>query len=261
MDAVSSIANISFLMGDYDAARQTIEEALDGLRPGEPFESLGNSIGTVLWGQYCTGRWLETERFRQALHEIHRHVQHIERGGFPLVNGYSALLVLALSREDQEDADAVQAHLRTLAPWQFGTLQISSLAQMYRDGDFSQFAIGKRGSDIGGLLIMLFCEHEQSPPAELFTLGNYYEDDLTRCASQVARALIADDNDALAQAIEDAEAHQLIVHAAHMRIVLARRSGDASHLVRARPVLERLGDRLFLRKLQQVEGMLQMPQQ
>jgi class 3 adenylate cyclase/predicted ATPase len=256
MDAISSIANVSFLIGDYDAARQTLAEALDRLRPGEPFESLGNSIGTVLWGQYCTGRWSETERFCQALHEIRQRVQHIEGAGFPLVNGFSALLVLALSREDQQEADAILAHLRILAPWP----QVSSLVQMYRDGDFSQFAMGKRGSDIAGLPIMLFCEHEHCPPAELFTLGDYYEDDLTLRASRVARALIADDNEALAQAIEDVEAHQLIVHAAHMRIVLARRSGDASHLARARPVLERLGDRLFLRTLQQVETMLQMSQ-
>lgn len=261
MDAIASIANVSFIIGDYDAARQTIAEALDRLRPGEPFESLGNSIGSVLWGQYCTGHWTETERFRQVLHEIRRRVQHIEGAGFPLLNGYNALLFLALSREDQAEVDAVLEDLRTLMPAYMGIRHALPFVQMYCDGDFSQFALGKRGSDMAGLPIMLFCEHGRCPPEELFTLGDYYEDDLTMCASRVARALIADDNQALAQAIEDVEAHQLVVHGAHMRIVLARRSGDASHLARARAVLERLGDRLFLRKLQQVEDLLHREEQ
>ena len=75
-------------------------------------------------------------------------------------------------------------------------------------------------------------------------------------ASNITKALAANDNEALAQSIDEAEAHQLIVHAAHMRIVLAKRTGDKSQLERARPVLERLEDRLFLRKLREVEEML-----
>ncbi|MEO9029029.1 MAG: hypothetical protein ABI413_09455 [Ktedonobacteraceae bacterium] len=46
------------------------------------------------------------------------------------------------------------------------------------------------------------------------------------------------------------------MHAARMRIVLAKRIGDLSQLERARPVLEWLEDRLFLRKLREVEAML-----
>lgn len=257
MDAVSSIVIVSFLKGDYDAACQAVAEALDHLRPGEPFEVLGNTIGVALWVQYCTGRWSETGRFQQTLEEIRRRVQGIEGAGFPLVSGYNALLLLALSREDQEEVETVQAHLHALVSQHYGPEQILSLVQMYRDGDFSHVEIGKRGTDIGGLPIMLCSEYEQCAPAEAFTLGDYYEDDLTLRAARVARALMADDNEALARAIDEAEAHQLVVHAAHMRIVLARRSGDASHLDRARPVLERLGDQLFLGRLRQVEALLQ----
>ena len=43
---------------------------------------------------------------------------------------------------------------------------------------------------------------------------------------------MANDNAALARAIDEAEEHQLIVHAAHMRIVLAKRTGDLSRLAR-----------------------------
>jgi hypothetical protein len=42
-----------------------------------------------------------------------------------------------------------------------------------------------------------------------------------------------------------------------MRIVLAQRTGDRAHLEPARPVLERLGDRQFLRRLEAVQAALQ----
>jgi hypothetical protein len=40
------------------------------------------------------------------------------------------------------------------------------------------------------------------------------------------------------------------------RFVLAQRTGDRSHLERARPVLELLGDRQFLQRLEEVAAML-----
>ena len=105
--------------------------------------------------------------------------------------------------------------------------------------------------------MMFFTEHDQCPPDELMEQGNYYADDMTLRATNIANALAANDNAALEQAIDEAEEHQLIVHAAHMRIVLAKRTGETRHLERARPVLERLEDRLFLRELQEVETLLQ----
>jgi hypothetical protein len=72
-----------------------------------------------------------------------------------------------------------------------------------------------------------------------------------RCAA-IAQALADDDNAALAAAIDEAERHNLVVHAARVRIVLAQRTGDRSHLARARPVLERLRDRMALRRLEEV---------
>jgi hypothetical protein len=42
-----------------------------------------------------------------------------------------------------------------------------------------------------------------------------------------------------------------------MRFVLAQQTGDAAQLERAQPVLERLGDRQFLRRLEEVQATLQ----
>jgi hypothetical protein len=71
-------------------------------------------------------------------------------------------------------------------------------------------------------------------------------------AVAIAEALVAGDDARLEAAIEDAEAHGLVPHAARMRIVLAQRTGDPLPLERARPVLEALGDRQFLRRLAEV---------
>jgi hypothetical protein len=75
-------------------------------------------------------------------------------------------------------------------------------------------------------------------------------------AVAIAKALATSDDNELAVAIDAAEAHGLIPHAARMRIVLAQRTGDHAPLERARPVLERLGDRQFLGRLDEVQRSL-----
>ncbi len=80
-----------------------------------------------------------------------------------------------------------------------------------------------------------------------------------RDLSEIFLALTQNDNARLARVIEAAEAHQLVPHAARMRIVLAQRMGDPAPLQLARPVLEHLGDRQFLRRLEEVEESLRSP--
>jgi hypothetical protein len=75
-------------------------------------------------------------------------------------------------------------------------------------------------------------------------------------ASAIAEALAAGDDARLAHAIDDAEAHGLIPHAARMRIVLAQRTHDLALLERARAVLGGLGDQQFLRRLEEVAATL-----
>lgn len=247
VDATSSFIAVSMLCGDYDASIQMMARTLDTLRPGEPLEVFANTLNGPIWALYMTGRWSEVARFQQAQDEIWRRTQNLEEAGLALVGSYQALLLIALSREDQAEVEAMEAMVRQI---------MLPFTAMYRDGDFSQFEVGKRGTNLAGLLMMFFSEHEQLPPEEVMQQGDYYADDITLRATNVVEALRADDNQALARAIDEAEEHQLVVHAAHMRIVLAKRAGDRSQLERARPVLERLEDRLYLRKLHEVEEML-----
>ncbi len=73
---------------------------------------------------------------------------------------------------------------------------------------------------------------------------------------EIAEALAQEDDVRLSVAIEEAEAHGLVAHAARMRLVLAQRTGDRTQLARARPILERLEDRRFLHRLEEVAGAL-----
>ena len=73
---------------------------------------------------------------------------------------------------------------------------------------------------------------------------------------ETTEALADKDDGRLLVAIEEAGAHGLIAHAARMRLVLARRTGDRTQLERARQMLEQLEDRQFLRRLEEVTSEL-----
>jgi hypothetical protein len=265
-DAIGMFLVVSMVRGEYSAGIDMMYRALDELRPGEPVEYFSNTIGVALWLLYLTGRWSEVPRLRQVLNDAWKRVQDVQSAWYMFIGGYQALLCLALAREDRAEIDAQEAMLHRLAPAFFkeGT---TSLTQAYRDEDFTQLFAGladmadqQEGTnsiDIDGMPIMVFSEHNLLLPEYFRQKKSIVQDELTRLATQIAQTLIDDDNEALSKAIDEAESHQLVVHAARMRIVLARRTGDASQLDRARPVLEALEDRLFLRKLREAEATLQ----
>jgi hypothetical protein len=71
---------------------------------------------------------------------------------------------------------------------------------------------------------------------------------------QTATALASDDDQQLADAIAAAEARDLRPHAARLRIVLAQRTRDRAELERAHVALTLIGDRQFLRRLEEAQG-------
>ncbi len=250
-DAISSLSGLSLLGGDYNTSIQVMEQTLDNLHPGEPLEAFANTLNGPIGALYMTGRWSELPRFRRALDEIWERVKDIPGTGMLVAGSYVCLLAVALSHEDQAEIETMEATVRE-SGMQSQDAAMVRFVEFYRDGNFSRFEIGNRTTDLAGFPIMLFTEHGQCPPDDLIKQGDYFADDLTLRASNIATALKAGDDQALSRAIDEADEHQLIVHAARMRIVLAKRTRDLSQLQRARPVLERLEDRLFLRKLHEV---------
>jgi hypothetical protein len=185
--------------------------------------------------------------------------------------GYIPALQVALAREDRVTAERAAAGLERLSraaakhrlEWLPALVEAS-----LRDNPAPLLAVERSFADLDQSrlldttpVIMFLGERGlRLPPTLLDRLVDdprvRYIDYLHQC-TQVASALAAGDDSRLAAAIDTADAHGLIPHAARMRIVLALRTSDASLLARARPVLEGLGDRLFLRRLEEARAALQ----
>jgi len=107
--------------------------------------------------------------------------------------------------------------------------------------------------------LMFVSEHGVHAQRELLDAAGaqaaLWGDWLTRLV-RIAEALEAGDPVRLADAIDDAERYGLIVHATRMRIILAQMTGDPVPLEQARPVLERLEDRQYMRRLEEVAASL-----
>jgi hypothetical protein len=239
------------------------------LRPGDPVMLLGKGPLWAVGAAGISGRWSDLDWLVPALQEGWEQAQH-DRGMAYLAAGYFVALHVALAREDPTAANAAVFMLdQLLTPqWMEGS---RALLAAYRMDDPRQLGLGasqevwpylrmKEFRYVGALTLMFLSERSVEATDALLSLaraqGATERPDFILRSVAVAEAVAADDNARLAAAIEDAEAHDLMPHAARMRIVLAQRTGDRAPLDRARPVLEQLGDRQFLRRLEEVQGAL-----
>jgi tetratricopeptide (TPR) repeat protein len=264
-DVQNMISLTYFEQGDYDACIATMQSALAQVRPGDPLYPLAFGMGYVTNAAYLSGHWDELAELQQTLALMWDEMQQVPG----LYNGalsWGSLIILlaALAREDHVAANALAALLERMmsqhdpiAP--FGR---SLVAAFYRDDPtlfdldgIAQFPL------VAVWVLLYFVEHDLPAPGALIEAAQKYRDrshggNLSEGVTEVAEVLASGDTIRLAAAIDAAEARHLVVFAARMRIVLAQRTGDASQLERARPVLERLGDRQFLRRLEEAEGAL-----
>jgi class 3 adenylate cyclase/tetratricopeptide (TPR) repeat protein len=262
-DVLSLMEMGYFYHGEYEQCLAIAQEALGQLRPGDPMAFLAEPTSYALLAGLFSGRWSELSDLVAHFEEAVK--RRSSASGLAAVRrGYVALLHLALARQDRPAADAALSVLDTaLTPdWLAGE---RALLAAYRDDDLRQLAFDP--SDMVWplpypfVLMLMFVSERgaHSSPALLDMAARRAHaerfDALLQCVA-IAAALAGNDNGGLAAAIDEAEAHGLIPHAARMRIVLAQRTGDRTHLDRARPVLEQLGDRQFLRRLEEVEGAL-----
>ena len=249
-DAIGMMAMTYFLLGDYAQCIAIVHEALAALHPGEPVEYFAIAVSMAMWATYITGRWDEISSLSGALSQIWERLQLRPGTGNVVFDGFLASLMLAKAREDRPGLDMATSTLERMFS---GDADAKEFIFIMREGDIGKLNLEHTGSGVAGLLISMYSEAGLQAPQK-FMLGGVFQSDMTTWCMQIAQALLDDDNTRLAQTIDDAEAHQLIVHAARMRVVLAQRTGDRSQLQRARTVLERLQDRYYLRKLEEVEA-------
>jgi len=262
VDVFFCVALVSFWLGNYAGVVSTIQSALNQLKPGHPVASLGKLITTLAANYFLIGEWDEVVKLLPRLREIYELTQYDQHASKRLTEGYIAVLQVALAREERAMIDAASTILQKDAHLQHTALQGYIAALL--TGEIEKITpvmmqMSDMADSILNSLLPLFLEQGKFPSDTLLHMiedGSHLEPSCMEDYLKVFQALRADDNALLAQAIDQAEAHQLIPHAARMRIVLAQRTGDPAPLAQARPVLERLGDRQFLRRLEEVAASL-----
>jgi tetratricopeptide (TPR) repeat protein len=241
-----------FLMGDYDRCLTAYHQAFDNKGPEEPLEYYAESINIAMLAAYITGRWSEIDLMLDALAQVWERIQQLAGTGIMVFSGYMISLFLAKAHEDRPLMDAASSILERILP---GRIHAKELIRAVREDEPALMNLESIAPDIMGIFLTMFSETGLAAPDELL-VDSFFRDDMTVWCTKIVHALASGDNAQLAQAIDNAEAHHLVVHAARMRMVLAQRTRDRSQLERARDVLQPLGDIHYLRKLEEVEAAL-----
>jgi tetratricopeptide (TPR) repeat protein len=276
-DAIKELVHDYFNLGTYQRSVATMHEALAQVRPGDSVVHLSNAALIATYAAVVSGRWSDAETFVAVVEQAYEQIQ--DSPGTPSVwlRTFALwvnfeVLHIALAREDRQRAEKAARTIEAVVTSQsfvpsppvkkdFPATRLAA----YRED--SPAALDLQPPNSPGLyypdgwVLPFLSERGPSAPVALLAFVRAQTEigpvDLSIRYLAVAEALAAGDDAQLAAAIDEAEAHELIPHAARMCIVLAQRTGDRSHLERARPVLERLGDRQFLQRLEEVQATLE----
>jgi class 3 adenylate cyclase len=268
-DACGSLAFALCAAGDYAGSIEAAFQAVATLGGGLSPNLLGFASSQGAFAACLCGRWSEVSALAAHVEEAWEAVGRYEGSTF-CGPGFAAALHVARAREDHATAGPASAALERMATHDPDTVR-RALFMAYHDDDAhlldlsaifreDHLALNTTFMAVYTLAVMFVSERGVQADPE-FRRGPWERTSAVRTeplvrAVAIAEALAAGDDTQLAVAVDEAEAHGLVPHAARMRIVLAQRMGDASQLKRARPVLERLGDRQFLRRLEEVEAAL-----
>jgi tetratricopeptide (TPR) repeat protein len=261
-DAVSTVVRGYFNIGDYERCMAAARSALEQVGPGESALHLGLAVSLAATVAWYGGRWDQLATFLDAARDAWDQSEHEVGRGWLMC--YFIALSVAMAREDQAAADAALAALDALlAPER--TDELMRLVAAYRADDADKLLspplahwtqstrypetlmfLSERGIRAPRVLLEAAASeaHAEQVPFPLLCVG-------------IAEALSTDDDARLAAALAEAEQGGVVAHVARMRIVLAQRSCDRAQLERAHPVLQRLGDRQFLRRLEEVASCIQ----
>jgi hypothetical protein len=257
-DAIGMLASAHLAAGDRARCIAIVQAALAELRPGEPVAHLGTAMNDASFALTDTGRWSELDALLETVKVAWDEVRQ-DPPPFAMLS-YPAALYVAMARGDRAGADAAATMLQRLQGDQFGFVR--TWAAACRDDDPNKLDLAVLRTHRTTWLLWheraLWFLNEHGIRAEPWLLDaaraqqrQRKRDGLTR-RLRIAEALADEDPVRLSDAISDAEQHGLIHHAARMRIILAQMNGDPAPLEQARPVLERLEDRQFLRRLEEV---------
>jgi hypothetical protein len=256
-DALHVIAWASWAKGDYDAALGIVREAIASIRPGDPITHLEDLLVDGALAAYFSGRWSELDGLMSVAEEIRQQLQ--DEPPSVLIAVYLLWLIVAMARDDRAAADACIATLRRLTQ-RAGLAALGTVAEALRADDMPQLEVDPTGLPYTWVWTLLLLsergipapdavlDHARDHADEFVALGPFY--------FAVAKAIKDRDPAQLAAAIDAMDTQGWVPETARLRIVLAEMTGDPALLEQARPVLERLEDRQFLRRLEEVAASL-----
>ncbi len=248
-NAWNSLAASYLVRSDYARCIETMRQALAQRRPEESLLLFAGAVQFAFYALYLSGWWSEISELMPILKDIEEQAQQHDVCELVDLN-YLCVLDIALAQEDQATATAAFAVCEGCSRDE----DSRALLAAYREDDPRHLDFDTVSGGGSSWRLKFLNEHGVAArPAFITGMASslpFGKIDATVCYIEIAEALLAADHARLEMAIDEAEAHGLIPHAARMRIVLAQRSGDRAQLDRARPVLERLGDRQFLRRLE-----------
>ena len=270
-DALNTIIWAQSSRGDYASSIATVRELLAQRRPSELVTGFASQALSAREDAFMCGAWDEFAHFDAAVEEIWQEADgRLENSRLlRLWQGDTIFaMLIALAQDDRAAAERAAQTLRGLAeqePHEVRRATLLGWIAAALEDDPVPLEEALRGvatqDDLDRLpvyrtMCRFLSEHGRPLPETILDLlaggrALQTEDALQRWYA-IARALADDDNARLASAIDEAEAHGLIPHAARMRVALAARAHDRAQLDQARPTLEQLGDMLFLRKLEEV---------
>ncbi len=254
-NAVNMIATQYLYNCDFTNCLDYAHSILAQLKPGQPVTNLYRVVTCFAQAAFFLGRWEDVEKLHAQLDEIRELIHYDEFAVADLLDGYIALLWIALAREDRPRSEEIAAIIRNHAAPLGSDFLLYFEAQLADDHRILPERVIHGNDSLFIPCFLFLLEHGKPIYPELAKLiretASMYR--IYSLLGDISLALEQGDNSLLAQAIDQAEAHHLVVPAARMRLVLARRTKDSSQLTRARAVLQRLDDHLYLRKLKEVE--------
>jgi hypothetical protein len=263
-DVLSMIARAYFNLGDYDRCIAIGRDALEHVRPMESLVHLTWSVSRAVLAGWFTGRWDELKAFLPMFEEAWEQVQH--EPGTTIMWGHFVPYHIALAREDYAAAATALAVLTRIAtPERYPEWHRLFMAYQEDCGDLLLDPSAEAWPNVTPYpeTLMFLSERGCVAPEALLrpalAEAEAEQVDFSLGAARIAAALAAGDDARLAEEIDRAEAARMVPHAARMRVVLAGRTGDRAQMDRARPILERLGDRQFLHRLDEIAARLDPP--
>jgi DNA-binding SARP family transcriptional activator len=253
-DVVGMIANTHFMVGNFEQCMATYREAWRTSRPDAPLFVANSKNGA--YSALLSGAWDELDTFIAINERVWEDSGHTFTD---TLMTYWPLLHVGRAREDQAAIDLATTKLeKWMAIESKGEHTISALLAAYLADDVEPLTRGQPPDKwILNLSFALMFFNDRgipAPPAYITRASERVPEfaQYPRLCIRAAEAIVSPGSELLEEVIAEADAQHLIPHAARLRIVLAQRTGDRAHLDRARPVLERLGDRQFLRRLEAV---------